>query len=372
MAGLGKRLIALPEQSNHAEISTVLSAEYPKLETLTGEWLIYKASGGSGLRKLSVIPPESEGYTAKMLKGISNNGKHTLFVIPLQEELDTTPLPADAPEFSKMPTSQCRTCGETLPLQFLALHVESCSKSAEDTEQEIDEDSDEKQDHDDQDNTSPVASEKECPICQVVYPADIIEMHASACVERTSTLEGLSYGGAGVDVEALEEPSATSSQMTPWQNQPTSSAGPSRPANTTEDWKTIPDPARAARLYRETMLDIHASGKPLHLHVNLGDSISDQEMAFIAFYKARNVEWANPMQSRLEGDPAIGEGVNRYWFSRVMQKLKEGFNLNFGNCCVTRLFDGEPDHLVPSSSAFLLESDLFLMVGRIIGHCFLH
>ncbi|KAJ4932657.1 hypothetical protein JOQ06_011074, partial [Pogonophryne albipinna] len=34
-------------------------------------------------------------------------------------------------------------------------------------------------------------------------------------------------------------------------------------------------------------------------------------------------------------DPAIGEGVNRYWFSRVMQKLKEGFNLNFGvKCCV--------------------------------------
>ncbi|KAJ4947495.1 hypothetical protein JOQ06_009530, partial [Pogonophryne albipinna] len=128
----------------------------------------------------------------------------------------------------------------------------------------------------------------------------------------------------------MEEPSATSSQMTPWQNQPTSSAGPSRPANSTEDWKTILDPARAARLYRETMLDIHASGKPLHLHVNLGDSISDQEMSFIAFYKARNVEWANAMQCRLEGDHAIGEGVNRYWFSRVMQKLKEGFNLNFG------------------------------------------
>ena len=51
---------------------------------------------------------------------------------------------------------------------------------------------------------------------------------------RTSTLEGLSYGGAGVDGEALEEPCATSSQMTLWQNQPTSSAGPSRAANTTE------------------------------------------------------------------------------------------------------------------------------------------
>ncbi|MED6282434.1 hypothetical protein CHARACLAT_032130 [Characodon lateralis] len=46
--------------------------------------------------------------------------------------------------------------------------------------------------------------------------------------------------------------------------------------------------------------------------------------------------------------------------------------MNFGNVCVTRLFDEEPDHLVPSSSAFLVESDLFLMAGRMIGHCFLH
>lgn len=43
-----------------------------------------------------------------------------------------------------------------------------------------------------------------------------------------------------------------------------------------------------------------------------------------------------------------------------------------GNSGDTKLFDGEPDHLVPSSSAFLVESDLFLMAGRMIGHCFLH
>ncbi|KAF3858971.1 hypothetical protein F7725_021370 [Dissostichus mawsoni] len=208
-----------------------------------------------------------------MLKGISNNGRHTLFVIPLQKELDTTPLPADAAEFSKMPTSQCRTCGETLPQQFLALHVESCSKSAEDTEQEIDEDSDGKQDHDDQDNSHQL-------------------------------------------------------------------------------WKGF-------RM----------------------DSISDQEMAFIAFYKARNVEWANPTQCRLEGDPAIGEGVNRYWFSRVMQKLKEGFNLNFGRCliymlkCEIAVSQGCSMESQTTSCLHRLHSwlsDLFLMVGRIIGHCFLH
>ncbi len=75
-----------------------------------------------------MIPPESEGYTAKLLKSSSNNGRHMLFIIPLQDEIDTAPLPFDAPEFSKMPKSQCKTSGETLTLQALALHIESCNK----------------------------------------------------------------------------------------------------------------------------------------------------------------------------------------------------------------------------------------------------
>ncbi|KAK9971303.1 hypothetical protein ABG768_024677, partial [Culter alburnus] len=39
---------------------------------------------------------------------------------------------------------------------------------------------------------------------------------------------------------------------------------------------------------------------------------------------------------------------------------------------VTRLFDGQKDHLVPSASSVLVESDLFLMAGRMIGHSFIH
>ncbi|XP_058626901.1 uncharacterized protein LOC131537463 isoform X2 [Onychostoma macrolepis] len=136
MAGLGKRHISLPDNSNHAEITAALTVEYPKMENLMGGWLVYKGSGGSGQRKLTVNPPESEGYTAKLLKGSSNNGRHMLFIIPLQDETDTAPLPFDAPEFSKMPKSQCKTCGETLPLQALALHVESCSKPDSDQEAE--------------------------------------------------------------------------------------------------------------------------------------------------------------------------------------------------------------------------------------------
>ena len=39
----------------------------------------------------------------------------------------------------------------------------------------------------------------------------------------------------------------------------------------------------------------------MHLHVVLRESKFDQKMALIALYKARRVEWANPMQWRLEG-----------------------------------------------------------------------
>lgn len=36
------------------------------------------------------------------------------------------------------------------------------------------------------------------------------------------------------------------------------------------------------------------------------------------------------------------------------------------------LFEGEKDHLVPSMSQVIVDSDLFLVAGRIIGHSFLH
>lgn len=38
----------------------------------------------------------------------------------------------------------------------------------------------------------------------------------------------------------------------------------------------------------------------------------------------------------------------------------------------THLFDGETDHLIPSTSQFLLESDFFVVAGRMISHSFLH
>lgn len=52
--------------------------------------------GGGGQRKLVVIPPDSDGYSGQQLKAVSGNGKCILYIAPLQEELDRTPLPLDA------------------------------------------------------------------------------------------------------------------------------------------------------------------------------------------------------------------------------------------------------------------------------------
>lgn len=43
-----------------------------------------------------------------------------------------------------------------------------------------------------------------------------------------------------------------------------------------------------------------------------------------------------------------------------------------GNAAVLKLFEGEPDHLVPADSEEPIENNLFTMAGRMMGHSFLH
>lgn len=87
--------------------------------------------GGSGQRKLSIVPMDTEGYSVRQLRTASNNGKNVLFLVPLQEELDTEPLPYNAAEFARMPQVPCLTCNTTMPLQMLALHAENCQPTTE-------------------------------------------------------------------------------------------------------------------------------------------------------------------------------------------------------------------------------------------------
>ncbi|XP_048025604.1 uncharacterized protein LOC125254820 isoform X1 [Megalobrama amblycephala] len=225
-AGLGKRLLSFPDNFKHSEIVTLLEEEFPKLKTLQGGWMFYKSTGNSGRRKLTLIPTDSDGYSTRLLKSVSKNGKNMLFVVPLQEQLSIEPLPYDAVEFAKMPLSNCMKCGKKIPLPLLPLHIEECNttetESVNDvilheehddeivsgaTDQpsplykELEEPSEESvndmilhEELDDEivsgatDQPSPIYTELEepseiCPICQISFPADVLPYHASMCGE---------------------------------------------------------------------------------------------------------------------------------------------------------------------------------------------
>lgn len=48
------------------------------------------------------------------------------------------------------------------------------------------------------------------------------------------------------------------------------------------------------------------------------------------------------------------------------------FLFSAGNAGILKLFEGEPDHLIPLDTDELIENKLFTVAGRMIGHSFLH
>ncbi|XP_061570618.1 uncharacterized protein LOC133424185 [Cololabis saira] len=191
-AGLGKRYLNLSKDVSHEEFFTLLKHEYPKMQEVTGGWLLYKATGGQGKRRLTTIPPDSDGYTGTLIRSVTGTGKSTLYIVPLQHTFDPTPLPPDSIEFQSMPKAQCQTCKVNFPLQILALHVQECMESAAgdiDTCQ-----------HEVQivsvtappvhcDTETPVEEKVPCPICFMNFTPQFLEFHASACGERKEDLE---------------------------------------------------------------------------------------------------------------------------------------------------------------------------------------
>ncbi|CAL8334495.1 unnamed protein product [Arctogadus glacialis] len=180
-AGLGKRILSIPDNLIHSEIVALLEGEFPKLKTLKGGWMFYKATGGSGRRKLSIIPTESEGYSTRLLKSASNNGKNTMFIVPLQEQLSTEPLPYDSAEFAKMPQSSCITCGSQMPLQLLPLHVEGCNGTLIESECETPLDDSPIIEQPVSPTTWNGESSEVCPICLASFPICVLPSHASTC-----------------------------------------------------------------------------------------------------------------------------------------------------------------------------------------------
>ncbi|RXN24152.1 G2 M phase-specific E3 ubiquitin- ligase-like protein [Labeo rohita] len=137
-------------------------------------------------------------------------------------------------------------------------------------------------------------------------------------------------------------------------------AGPSN----RRDWKKISDPKLAADLYKKNLLSAEMQGQPLRFMMDLREDIEEQDRAIISFYKRPDVNSAGPFSCILRGDAATGEGVTRHVLSTAVLKLTKGFMIPISNTGSTLLFEGEPDHLVPSTSQTLVESDLLLMAGR--------
>lgn len=211
LAGLGRRSLTITENMTHSELSEVLVNAYPKLAKICGGWLLHKCSGGGGQRKLTVIPPDPDGYNGQQLKTVSSNGKSTMYVVPLQEQIDTTPLPPDAREFEKMPKAQCTLCSQMVPLQCLPVHIKHCKMEHVDLCISSDDSMEKSPDSPKEDNSRSIDTWKEeieklpdiescdsnikevwtektaeCPLCKKTFDSDVIEIHAANCGLRTA------------------------------------------------------------------------------------------------------------------------------------------------------------------------------------------
>ncbi len=71
-------------------------------------------SGTSVLRRHTYF---LDGYNGQKLKAMSSNGKCTLFIVPLQEKLNITPLPSDAKEFENITKVDLCTSTDDLSLR---------------------------------------------------------------------------------------------------------------------------------------------------------------------------------------------------------------------------------------------------------------
>ncbi|TWW56703.1 hypothetical protein D4764_08G0006900, partial [Takifugu flavidus] len=111
----------------------------------------------------------------------------------------------------------------------------------------------------------------------------------------------------------------------------------------TTEWTRVPDPKCAGRLFSQELLHRGKDSGSLSLSLDLRHSRGEQDRAIASLYRRDGLQWSSPLNCALKGGVAV-----------------------------TRIFEGESDHLIPSVSEELLENNMFAMAGRMIGHSFLH
>ncbi|CAB1437079.1 unnamed protein product [Pleuronectes platessa] len=316
-------------QTNPNDFREFILTAYPKLRQ-GGGFELLRIAGTTRSRNLNLIPCPNEGYNVKYLKD-SQIGHAVLFIRPLQRSLDLEP--ECQPESMVGPPAKCISCGEEFSFSEIKDHSDECMRPPQSSgEGEV--------------GTERASTSRSQDIFVRTLRREESEPARASSSTCTMPPQGDVPAPELIDLDPFGERSIS-------------------------DWKITTNAKEAARAYKEAILSQHASRKALSLIMDLGDSAEDRERAILSFYKMAHVEWACPLTCTLIGDPAIGDGVTRHFFSTIMQKLQNGFEINFvpGG---TLLFEGEKDHLLPSTSLILLESDLFVVAGRMIGHSFLH
>uniref|UniRef100_A0AAV2LNF4 HECT domain-containing protein n=1 Tax=Knipowitschia caucasica TaxID=637954 RepID=A0AAV2LNF4_KNICA len=140
-AGMGKKTVPIPEDATHKEISEILMEAFPSMEKLEGGWLIHKAMGGSGQRRLNVITPEEEGYMGSSLVK-AWGGRESCSKIPQTsnqiiqvEDDEVTDIAVDTGIVSKIPDQtedssltsvHCPLCWEDFTTAEIHFHASMC------------------------------------------------------------------------------------------------------------------------------------------------------------------------------------------------------------------------------------------------------
>ncbi|XP_023813581.1 uncharacterized protein LOC105358285 [Oryzias latipes] len=350
-AGLGERRISFQVRDDDPHIfKSTIEENFPQLKD-TGGFELLRISGTTRSRNLGLIPCPDTGYTVRYIRSpICGIGQATIYIRPLQKSI-----PVDDGSFilqQQGPLTKCLSCHTDIPLNKMKTHIINCKSPLSETAPQLETDAQVRQN-----NNSMIGIE--VPSCSYSNAQNI----CNEAEELDVTI---------LDPDIVPVRAVHSSDEMVLQEAATQPEGEKSSAGEAPEWKCEPDGTKAASLYKSNLLSQHETRKAVVLQMDLRESTEDQERSLLSFYKVPKVEWASPVCCKLQGDAAVGEGVKRFFFSKIMSLIQFGFHLNFGNTDVSRLFDGEPDHLTPSTSQTLLESDMFLVAGRMMGHAFLH
>ncbi|KAI8478384.1 hypothetical protein Bbelb_438840 [Branchiostoma belcheri] len=136
-AGLGPQTVAIKRSMDHKQVELNLFEAYPRLRELEGGWLLKKAVGsGPKARPLVFAAASQAGYPGEWFRQNWKAKSAKLYIVPMQSELSTEPLPVTAQEFRQTPKTACQSCGEDVPIPLLAEHLGHCTDSDDESVEE--------------------------------------------------------------------------------------------------------------------------------------------------------------------------------------------------------------------------------------------